>query len=216
MLETLDRSMLRDLCDRAMLLLSLAGGCRSEIVGLDVARDQTRTVAARSKFSGQGHAGYVAGQDPWREVEIARGSSDATCPVVAPQTWLKLVCIAHGPLFRRVTGHGKTVGAERLNAQQARPVKRAVAAGVRGIFASAAKGFLAIRCALASRPQPRSTNAMCKSSWPRQHRDDPQAPAASRSFGLTSPRHPGSEGPSLPWFEAVVRRELSVSIGIGK
>lgn len=42
MLETLDRGTLRGLRDRAVLLLGFAGGLRrSEIVGLDVWRDQT-------------------------------------------------------------------------------------------------------------------------------------------------------------------------------
>ena len=42
MLETLDRGTLRGLRDRAMLLIGFAGGLRrSEIVGLDVGRDQT-------------------------------------------------------------------------------------------------------------------------------------------------------------------------------
>lgn len=42
MLETLDRGSLRGRRDRAMLLLGFAGGLRrSEIVGLDVGRDQT-------------------------------------------------------------------------------------------------------------------------------------------------------------------------------
>lgn len=76
----------------------------------------------------------LRGKTGWREVEIGRGSSDATCPVVALQAWLKFARIAHGPLFRRVTGQGETVGAERLNDQgAARLVKRtALAAGVRG------------------------------------------------------------------------------------
>ncbi|TIW78120.1 MAG: integrase, partial [Mesorhizobium sp.] len=42
MLETLDRGSLRGLRDRAMLLIGFAGGLRrSEIVALDVGRDQT-------------------------------------------------------------------------------------------------------------------------------------------------------------------------------
>ncbi|ESY73705.1 hypothetical protein X740_32225 [Mesorhizobium sp. LNHC221B00] len=74
------------------------------------------------------------GKTGWREVEIGRGSSDATCPVVALQAWLKFARIANGPLLRRVTGQGETVGAERLNDQEVvRLVKRtALAAGVRG------------------------------------------------------------------------------------
>ncbi len=42
MLDTLDRATLRGLHDRAMLLISFAGGLRrSEIVGLDLGRDHT-------------------------------------------------------------------------------------------------------------------------------------------------------------------------------
>ncbi|GLS34662.1 hypothetical protein GCM10010869_02500 [Mesorhizobium tianshanense] len=76
----------------------------------------------------------LRGKTGWREVEIGRGSSNATCPVVALQSWLRLARIAHGPLFRRVTGQDRSVGAERLNDQEvARLVKRAaLAAGVRG------------------------------------------------------------------------------------
>jgi integrase len=98
----------------------------------------------------------LRGKTGWREVEIGRGSSDATCPVVTLQTWLKLGRIAHGPLFRRVTGQGKTVGAERLNDQEvARLVKRtALAAGVRGDLPEGARGKLfaghSLRAGLAS------------------------------------------------------------------
>lgn len=136
MLETLDRGTLRGLRDRAMLLLGFAGGLRrSEVVGLDVGRDQTKDGRGWVEFFP--HKGLLVtlrGKTGWREVEIGRGSADATCPVVALETWLKLARIAHGPLFRRVTGQGKAVGAERLNDQEiARLVKRtALAAGVRG------------------------------------------------------------------------------------
>ena len=98
----------------------------------------------------------LRGKTGWREVEIGRGSSDATCPVVALETWLRFARIAHGPLFRRVTGQGKKVGAERLNAQEvARLVKRtALAAGVRGDLSEGAraKGFSghSLRAGLAS------------------------------------------------------------------
>lgn len=75
-------------------------------------------------------------------MRIGRGSSEATCPVVALQTWLKLARIGHGPLFRRVTGHGKDVGSDRLTDQQvARLVKLAVlAAGVRGDLPKGERG----------------------------------------------------------------------------
>ena len=135
MLETLDRGTLRGLRDRAMLLLGFAGGLRrSEIVGLDVARDHTEDGRGWVEVLDKGVLVTLRGKTGWREVEIGRGSSDATCPVVALETWLKFGRIAHGPLFRRVTGQGKAVGAERLNDQEvARLVKRAaLAAGVRG------------------------------------------------------------------------------------
>ena len=135
MLETLDRGTLRGLRDRAMLLLGFAGGLRrSEIVGLDVGRDHTEDGAGWIEILDKGVLVTLRGKTGWREVEIGRGSSDTTCPVVALQIWLKFARIGHGPLFRRVTGQGKAVGSERLNPQEvARLVKRAALdAGVRG------------------------------------------------------------------------------------
>ena len=74
------------------------------------------------------------GKTGWREVEVGRGSADATCPVAAIETWIKFAKLAHVPLFRRVTGQGKAVGSERLNGKEiAWLVKRAaMAAGVCG------------------------------------------------------------------------------------
>ncbi|EPR21200.1 integrase [Agrobacterium sp. TS43] len=135
MLETLDRGSLRGLRDRAMLLLGFAGGLRrSEIVGLDVGRDQTEDSSGWVEVLDKGLLVTLRGKTGWREVEIGRGSSDATCPVTALETWLKLAKIAHGPLFRRVTGEGKDVGPDRLaDKHVARLVKQtAMAAGVRG------------------------------------------------------------------------------------
>jgi integrase len=134
MLETLPRGTLRGLRGRAMLLLGFAGGLRrSEIVGLDIGRDQTKDGRGWVEILDKGMVVTVRGKRGWREVEVGRGSSDATCPVVALQTWLNLARIAHGPLFRRVTGQGKDVGPDRLLDQEvARLVKKAaLAAGVR-------------------------------------------------------------------------------------
>ena len=158
MLETLDRGSLRGLRDRAMLLLGFSGGLRrSEVTGLDVGRDQTEDGRGWIEiFPGKGMLVTLRGKTGWREVEIGRGSSDATCPVVALETWLKLARIGHGPLFRRVTGQGKKVGAERLNDQEvARLVKRtALAAGVRGDLPEGERGKLfsghSLRAGLAS------------------------------------------------------------------
>lgn len=135
MLATLDRASLRGLRDRAMLLLGFAGGLRrSEIVTLDVGRDQTEDGSGWIEVFDDGLLVTLRGKTGWREVEIGRGSSDFTCPVVAVTTWLDYARIAHGPLFRRVTGQGKSVGPNRLRDQEvARLVKRAaLAAGVRG------------------------------------------------------------------------------------
>ena len=157
MLETLDRGTLRGLRDRAMLLLGFAGGMRrSEIVGLDAARDQTEDGRGWIEILDKGMLVTLRGKTGWREVEIGRGSSDATCPVVALQTWLKFARIVHGPLFRRVTGQGKAVGSERLNDQEvARLVKgTALAAGVRGDLSEGQRGKLfaghSLRSGLAS------------------------------------------------------------------
>ncbi len=135
MLATLPPADPRGLRDRAILLLGFAGGLRrSEIVGLDVGREQTQDGAGWIEFLDKGLLVTLRGKTGWREVEIGRGSSDLTCPVVALQTWLKFARIAHGPLFRRVIDRGRNVGADRLNDRHvARLVKStALAAGVRG------------------------------------------------------------------------------------
>ncbi len=135
MVETLDRGSLRGLRDRAMLLIGFAGGLRrSEIVGLDLKADQTEDGRGWIEILDKGMLITLRGKTGWREVEVGRGSADATCPVAAIETWIKFAKLAHGPLFRRVTGQGKAIGSERLNDKEvARLVKRAaMAAGVRG------------------------------------------------------------------------------------
>ncbi len=132
MLATLDLGSLRGLRDRAILLIGFAGGLRrSEIVGLACHPEDALDGGWIEVFDG-GLLLTLRGKTGWREVEIGRGSSDATCPVVALETWLKFARISRGPVFRRVVG--KTVGADRLNDKHiVRLVKRtALAAGVRG------------------------------------------------------------------------------------
>jgi len=132
MIATLSLSHLRGLRDRAILLIGFAGGLRrSEIVGLDC-RPEDGLSGGWIEFFDDGLLLTLRGKTGWREVEIGRGSSDATCPVAALQTWLKFARISVGPVFRRVVG-GK-VGAERLTDRHvARLVKHAaLAAGVRG------------------------------------------------------------------------------------
>jgi len=142
MIETLDRGTLRGLRDRAMLLVGYAGGLRrSEIVGLDVKADQTEDGRGWIEILDKGMLVTLRGKTGWREVEVGRGSTDATCPVAAVETWIKFARLANGPLFRRVTGQGKAVGSERLNDKEvARLVKRAaMAAGVRGDLSEIAR-----------------------------------------------------------------------------
>jgi integrase len=127
-----------------MLLIGFAGGLRrSEIVGLDFGRDQTEDSSGWLDILDKGMLLTLRGKTGWREVEIARGSSDATCPIVAIETWIKFARIAKGPLFRRVRGQGKDVGPDRLNDKEvARLVKRAaMAAGIRGDLSEIERAF---------------------------------------------------------------------------
>ncbi|RUW62166.1 tyrosine-type recombinase/integrase, partial [Mesorhizobium sp. M4B.F.Ca.ET.049.02.1.2] len=134
MINTLGHA-LRGMRDRAILLLGFAGGLRrSEIVGLDVVRDDHSDGAGWIEiFDGKGVLVTLRGKTGWREVEVGRGASDQTCPVVALESWIRLGRIARGPLFRRIFKDNKTVDVERLSDKHvARLVKQtALTAGVR-------------------------------------------------------------------------------------
>jgi hypothetical protein len=93
MLETVDCGSLRGRRDCLCYSSAFAGGLRrSEIAGLYIARNQKR----RSRP--EGVLVTLCGKTGWREVEISRSSSDATSPVVARQTWLKLSRSAMGKI----------------------------------------------------------------------------------------------------------------------
>ncbi len=115
MLATLPHD-LRGLRDRAILLIGFAGGLRrSEIVSLDHGKDDTPDSGGWVDVLDDGALITLRGKTGWREVEIARGSSDQTCPVHALTQWLHYAKIDFGPLFVAVSRNGLKATAERLS-----------------------------------------------------------------------------------------------------
>jgi integrase len=95
---------LRGLRDRAILLLGYAGGLRrSEIVSLDVHKDDTPDSGGWVDILDKGALLTLNAKTGWREVEIGRGSSDQTCPVHAIDQWLHFAKIDFGPVFVRTS-----------------------------------------------------------------------------------------------------------------
>jgi len=107
---------LRGLRDRAILLIGFAGGLRrSEIVSLDLHKDDTPDSGGWVDLLDGGALITLRGKTGWREVEIGRGSSDQTCPVHALEQWLHFAKIDFGPIFTGVTRDGKRAQETRLN-----------------------------------------------------------------------------------------------------
>ena len=127
MLATLPHD-LRGLRDRAMLLIGFAGGLRrSEIVSLDHGKDDTPDSGGWAEILEGGVLLTLRGKTGWREVEIARGSSDQTCPVHALTQWLHFARIDFGPLFVGVSRNGLKATGERLSDKHvARLIKQTV------------------------------------------------------------------------------------------
>lgn len=125
---------LRGLRDRAILLVGYAGGLRrSEIVSLDVHKDDTPDSGGWVEFMEDGALLTLNAKTGWREVEIGRGSTEQTCPVHALEQWLHFAKIDFGPIFVRVSRDGKRALEGRLNDKHvARLIKQTVlAAGIR-------------------------------------------------------------------------------------
>ena len=148
---------LRGLRDRAILLLGFAGGLRrSEIVSLDRGKDDTPDSLGWVEITEPGALLRLRGKTGWREVEIGRGSAEATCPVRALEQWLHFSKIRSGPLFLRTTRDGRGALAQRLSDKHvARLIKQTVQqAGLRPELSEAARAALysghSLRAGLAS------------------------------------------------------------------
>ncbi|WP_299793533.1 tyrosine-type recombinase/integrase [uncultured Marivita sp.] len=125
---------LRGLRDRAILLIGYAGGLRrSEIVSLDVHKDDTPDSGGWIEIFDMGALLTLNAKTGWREVEIGRGSRDQTCPVHALEQWLHFAKIDFGPVFVGTSRDGKRALDARLNDKHvARLIKRTVLdAGIR-------------------------------------------------------------------------------------
>ena len=119
---------LRGLRDRAILLLGYAGGLRrSEIISLDVGKDDTHDSGGWIEILGDGAVLTLNAKAGWREVEIGRGSSNQTCPVHALEQWLHFAKIDFGPVFVRTSRDGKRALEARLSDKHvARLIKQTV------------------------------------------------------------------------------------------
>ena len=109
---------LRDVRDRAIVLLAFATGMRrSEVVALDVDAvefvDGGLVVAIRISKSGKSRSLYV------------ESAESPDCAVAATKRWLDTARITNGPLFRRVTRSGRVLTGRMNSRVVARAVKRA-------------------------------------------------------------------------------------------
>ena len=85
MLDLLPPSSLRNLRDRAILLLGFAGGLRrSEIAGLVMSPEDLLEGSGWPEFFEEGVLLTLRGKTGWREVEIGRGST--TPPARSPRS----------------------------------------------------------------------------------------------------------------------------------
>jgi integrase len=105
-------SRLKDVRDRALLLLGFAGGFRrSELIGLNfgdvvLVRQGLEVTLRRSKTDQNGVG---------RKIGIPHGRG-RWCPVVALEQWHAASSITEGPVFRPVDRHGR-VGLNRLSGE---------------------------------------------------------------------------------------------------
>ena len=125
---------LRGLRDRAILLLGYSGGLRrSEIVSLDIHKDDTPDSGGWIEIFDEGALLTLNAKTGWREVEIGRGSKEQTCPIHALEKWLHFAKIDFGPVFVGTSRDGTKALEARLNDKHvSRLIKRTVLdAGIR-------------------------------------------------------------------------------------
>ncbi len=118
----------------AILLNGYAGGFRrSEIVSLDVHKDDTPASGGWIEIFDKGALLTLNAKTGWREVEIGRGSKEQTCPVHALEQWLHFGRIDFGSIFVGTSRDGQRALESRLNDKHvARLIKRTVLdAGIR-------------------------------------------------------------------------------------
>ena len=170
MLATLDLGDLRGLRDRAILLIGFAGGLRrSEIVGLDCGARQTQDGTGWTEILEEGILVTLRGKTGWREVEIGRGSSDLTCPVVALESLVEVrqncerasCSAACSATARRSAPTGWSTSTSPGSSSEPRWRR-----GCAAIWPRANGGTSSpdTRCAPAWPRPPRSTSATCRSS----------------------------------------------------
>ena len=100
---------------------------RSEIISLDVHKDDTPDSGGWIDIFDEGALLTLNAKTGWREVEIGRGSKDQTCPIHALEQWLHFAKIDFGPVFVGTSRDGKRASETRLNDKHiARLIKRTV------------------------------------------------------------------------------------------
>ena len=214
MIATLDLGDLRGLRDRAILLIGFAGGLRrSEIVGLDC-RAEDGLSGGWIEFFDDGLLLTLRGKTGWREVEIGRGSSEATCPVVALANLAQVCadfCRAAVPAggWRKSRPRPPDRQARRPAGQTYRARGRRARRPHRGRAGEEILGPFAAR---GPRLLRRGRRTLCaKAARPRFRRNDPPLPAPPRPLSRQS--HQGG-GPlnrccqpaTLPQIERSRRR----------
>lgn len=93
---------LAGLRDRALLLLGFAAGARrSELVSLDVTREDMPDGRGWLEIEADSVVLTVHGKTGWRQIPVGRGLSPRSCPMHALEAWLD---------FGRISSYGCFVG----------------------------------------------------------------------------------------------------------